>query len=293
VEFRILGPLEVIAEGREVTPARPKQRALLALLLLRANQVVASDELLDALWGEAPPDTAATALHGHVSVLRKLLGTQTIETRPPGYVLRLRPEQIDLGRFEALIEEARKELDPTRKVELLGSALSLFRGEPLSDFRYEGFARDAAARIEDMRLSALEERMEAQVALGKHTDVIPELERLVSAHPLRERLRGQLMLALYRGGRQAEALHVYQEGRQTLSEELGIDPGPMLQELERSILTHDISLEPPPTAPAARAKSRRERKVVSVLFCDLVGFTARSEELDPEDVQALLEPYFA
>ena len=292
VEFRILGPLEVVADGREVTPVRPKQRALLALLLLRANEIVSTDELLDALWGEGPPETASTALHGHVSALRKLLGSDAIQTKPHGYALRIRPEQLDLRRFEALTTAARKEHDPGRRSELLSSALSLFRGEPLSDFRYEGFAREEAARIEDVRLGALEERIEAELELG-HLDLIPELERLVSANRLRERLRGQLMLALYRAGRQAEALHVYQEGRQELAEELGIDPGPVLQELEGRILRQDPSLAPPSSAPTGQPKSRRERKPVSILFCDLVGFTARSEELDPEDVQALLQPYFA
>ena len=226
MEFRILGPLEVVQDGRQLTPVRPKQRVVLALLLLHANEVVATDELLDALWGEAPPETAPTALRGHVSALRKLLGSDTIETRPPGYVLRLRPDQLDLARFEELADEARGEVDPARKAELLRSALALFRGEPLSDFRYDAFAGTKAARISERRLAALEERFEAELALGSHVDVIPELESLVSANPQRERLRGQLMLALYRAGRQGEALHVYQEGRQELSEQLGLDPGP-------------------------------------------------------------------
>ncbi len=251
MEFRILGPLEVIVAGHDVAPARPKQRALLALLLLRANEVVSSEELLDALWGDTPPDTAPTALHGHVSALRKLLGAGAIETRPPGYVLRVRPEQIDLRRFELLVDEARTAADPARAADLLRAALSLFRGEPLSDLRYEDFARDEAGRIEGARLSALEERIDVDLALGRHADLIPELERLVAANGLRERLRGQLMLALYRAGRQAAALQVYREGRRTLSEELGIDPGPALQELEHKILTQDASL----AASALRARA--------------------------------------
>jgi DNA-binding SARP family transcriptional activator len=294
MEFRILGPLEVVDDGRDVTPARPKQRALLALLLLHVNEVVASEDLVDALWGEEPPETALTALHGHVSSLRKLLGAEAIETRPPGYVLRLPPTQIDLGRFEAIVEEARSQRDEARKSELLRTGLSLFRGEPLSDFRYAGFAREQAARIEELRLAALEARIEAELALGRHHDVIPELERLVTTNPLRERLRGQLMLAFYRAGRQADALHAYQEARHELAEVLGLDPGPGLKELERKILGHDPSLEPPAPVKLDHAQSaRRERKLVTVLFCDLVGFTARSETLDPEDVQALLHPYFA
>ena len=294
VEFRILGPLEIVDDGRELTLARPKQRALLALLLLRPNQVVATGELLEALWGDQPPETAPTALYGHVSALRKLLGSQMIETRPPGYLLRLDPGQIDLYRFEALVEEARRERDAARRRELLGAALSLFRGEALSDLRYETFVRDEAARIEDLRRSALEERVEADLALGEQAAVIPELERLVAANPLRERLRGQLMLALYRAGRQAEALQVYQEGRRILAQELGLDPGPALQQLARGILAQDPLLAPPKLAVASEPRARRERKLVSVLLCDLAGCTPASlEEPDPEDMEALLEPHVA
>jgi YVTN family beta-propeller protein len=242
VEFRILGPLEVVADGRDVTPVRHKQRALLALLLLRANHVVASGELLEGLWGEIQPGSAPTALHGHVSALRKLLGSEAIETRAPGYLLRLSPGQLDLERFDGLVAEARADDDPDRKAELLRSALALFRGEPLSDLRYEDFAREEAARITERRLSALEECFEAELALGRHGALIAELQALVAHDPLRERLRGQLMLALYRAGRQASALQVYQDGRHTLAEELGIDPGPSLQELERRILTQDPRL---------------------------------------------------
>jgi YVTN family beta-propeller protein len=245
MEFRILGPLEVIVDGHDVTPARPKQRALLALLVLRANEVVGSEELVDALWGDPPPETALTALHGLVSALRKSLGPEVIETRSPGYVVRLEPDQVDLRRFERLVEEAHAAGDPARTAELLRAALSLFRGEPLSDLRYEDFARDEAARIDGARLNALEERIEVDLALGRHAELIPELERLVAANPLRERLRGQLMLALYRSGRQAAALQVFQEGRRMLAEELGIDPGPALQELEHKILTQDPSLAAP------------------------------------------------
>ena len=293
MEFRILGPLEVVDDDRELTPARPKQRALLALLLLHANQVVASDELLEALWAGRPPKTAPSALHGHVSSLRKLLGAEAIETRPPGYALRLGREQIDLWRFEAILEKGRRELDPARKSELLRSALALFRGEPLADFRYEAFARDEAARIEELRLLALEERIEADLALGGHEDLIPELERLVAANKLRERLRGQLILALYRAGRQAEALQVYQEGRQELAGELGLDPGPVLRELERRVLSHDPSLALPEAVPSAAARPRRERKRVTVLVCDLLGFAGRTPQPDPEDERALFEPHLA
>jgi DNA-binding SARP family transcriptional activator len=293
VEFRLLGPLQVLVDERDVTPARPKQRALLTVLMLRANEVVARDELVEALWGEQPPDTAMTALHGHVSALRKLLGAEAVQTRPPGYVLHVGQEQTDVGRFHALRDAARAEPDPARRAELLGSALSLFRGEPLSEFRYEDFARSDAQQLAEMRSAALEERIEAELVLGRHAELVAELERLLAAEPLRERLRGQLMLALYGAGRQADALHVYREGRRRLAEELGLEPGPALKELEGQILAHDPALTPAAAPSAEPASSpRRERKVVSVLFCDLVGFTARSDELDPEDVQAVLEPYF-
>ena len=295
MEFRLLGPLQVHVGERDVTPARPKQRALLALLLLRANEVVARDDLVEAMWGERPPETAATALHGHVSALRKLLGPDAIETRAPGYVLTVDPDQTDVGRFHALRDAARAEPDPARRATLLGRALSLFRGEPLAEFRYDDFARSEAHALAELRTSALEERIDAELALGRHLELVAELERLVAADPLRERLRGQLMLALYGAGRQAEALHVYREGRRRLAEELGLDPGPALREIEGKILAHDPTLTPAPAATSSAEPApspRRERKVVSVLFCDLVGFTARSDELDPEEVQAVLEPYF-
>jgi DNA-binding SARP family transcriptional activator len=293
VEFRILGPLEIVDDDRELTLARPKQRALLALLLLRANQVVASGELLDAAWGERPPQTAPTALHGHVSALRKLLGAGAIETRPPGYLLRVDPGRIDLGQFQALVQEARNESEVTRRRELLQAALSLFRGEPLADLRDEPFAREEAARIQELRRSAIEERIEADLALGRHAAVVPELERLVAANPLRERLRGQLLLALYRTGRQAEAQHWYLEGRRALAEELGLDPGPALQELWRRILTQDPLLAPPAPVEASKPPVRRERKLVTVLICDLAGRTGPAPERDPEDLEMQLDANLA
>jgi len=178
-DYRLLGPLEVFADECVLTPARPKQRTLLALLLLNLNDVVSSEELLEALWGDSPPETAQTALHGHVSALRKLLGQDVIETRSPGYLLRLAPERTDIGRFEALVEEAGREREPARRAERLRDALSLFRGEPLSDFRFDSFARDHILRIEELRLSAIEERIEAELQLGRHAELIPELQRLV------------------------------------------------------------------------------------------------------------------
>ena len=291
MDVRVLGPFEVVEDGRDLTPARPKQRALLALLLLRRGDVVGTDELIEALWGPEPPETAAKALHGHVSALRKLLGAEAIETRPPGYALRLRPERSDLGRFDALVAEARREADPDSRAELLRRALALFRGEPLSDFRYEDFARAETDRLEGLRLGALEECIDAELELGRHSELVAELERLVTANPLRERLRGELMLALYRSGRQADALQVYQEGRRLLADELALEPGPALKRLEHQILSQDPALAPPSRA-RPPPRPREERKLVTILFCDLIGFTTQAEQLDPEDVRALQRPYF-
>jgi predicted ATPase/DNA-binding SARP family transcriptional activator len=257
-DFRLLGPFEVVADGREVTPARPKQRAALAFLVLNANRVVSTAELAEAIWGESPPKTAQTALHGYVSALRKLLARDTIETRAPGYVLRLSPERTDLGRFQSLVATAGEEPDPGRREEILGAALGLFRGEPLADFRYDAFAREHHLRIEEMRLAATEELLEAKLQLGRHTELVPDLQRLVGVEPLRERMRAQLMLALYRCGRQSAALAVYQQGRRMLADDLGIDPAPELQRLERQILNQDAALDlgPPETPPAGPPPGR-------------------------------------
>ena len=187
--------------------------------------------------------------------------------------------------------EARKETDPDSRADLLRRALALFRGEPLSDFRYEDFARAETDRVEALRLGALEECIDAELELGRHADLVAELERLVTANPLRERLRGELMLALYRSGRQADALQVYREGRRLLADELALEPGPALKRLEHQILSQDPALAPPSRdRPAPRP--REERKLVTILFCDLIGFTAQAEQLDPEDVRALQRPYF-
>ncbi len=291
MEIRILGPLEVSVGGSDVVLARPKQRALLACLLLRANQVVSTDELVQALWGERPPDTANTALQGHVSALRKLLGAEAIATRRPGYVLELAPEETDLGRFEALLGVARGADDPGFRAQTLRDALALFRGEPLADFRYEEFAGDEARRLDEVRLAVLEDRIEADLEVGLHNDVVPELERLVAVHPLHERLREQLMLALYRSGRQADALQVYQSGRRHLDEHLGIEPGPAVRELERRILNQDPALTPvsAPSPGSAPPRPREERKRVTLLLCDVLDARARPQPLDPEDADELMQ----
>jgi predicted ATPase/DNA-binding SARP family transcriptional activator len=254
LEFRLLGPLEVHAGEQLVPLSGHKQRALLAILLMHANEVVAADRLIDALWGGRPPATAATALQVHMSELRKTLkrsgAADVIRTRSPGYVLSVEPERVDVLRFERLLAAARKELvdgDPERAVNTLDEALSLWQGVPLADFQYEPFAHAEAARLEELRLEAVEERIEAELALGRHAEVVGKLEALVSEHPLRERLRGHLMLALYRNGRQADALAVHREGRRLLRDELGLEPGPELRKLQAAILRQDPALivEPP------------------------------------------------
>jgi DNA-binding SARP family transcriptional activator len=247
VKFRLLGRLEVDADGVDLTPVRPQQRALLALLLLRAGEVVANDDLVDALWGPRPPEAAQKAVHGHISALRKRLGAERIETRPPGYRLRLaRGDEVDAHRFERVVAAARTD-GPSARSRKLREALTLFRGEPLSDFRNEEFAVPEALRLEELRLTVVEEQIDAELELGRHAQVVPELERLVVDHPLRERMRAQLMLALYRAGRQADALQAFQEARTRLVDGLGIDPSPALRRLERQILNHDPELAAPGT----------------------------------------------
>ncbi len=264
MEFRVLGPFEVCEGGQPLEIGAGKQRALLAVLLLRSGEVVSTDRLIDALWDEDPPASALNSIHVYVSQLRKALGNGHLETRGHGYLLALEPEQLDLGRFERLLGEGRELLaegEAERAAEVLRAALALWRGPPLSDFASEPFAHGEIARLEELRLSALEERVEADLALGRHAELVPELEALVREHPLRERLRAQLMLALYRSGRQAEALDAYQQARRMLAEELGLEPGRRLQELEGAILRQDPELDPPARmlASVGRAFAPRRR----------------------------------
>lgn len=240
IEFRLLGPLEVLADGRAVTFGGAKQRALLAVLLLEAGRVVSTDRLVDALWSGEPPATAVASLQNFVSQLRKALGAETIETRPPGYLIRIDADQLDLARVRRLVDEARAS-DPSRRARLLGEALGLWRGEPLSELAYESFAQAEIARLAELRLALVEERTEAELALGRHAELVGDLDVLVREHPLRERLRGQLMLALYRSGRQADALAVYRAGRTALVETLGVEPSPLLQQLHASILRQEAA----------------------------------------------------
>src|ERR671931_556291 len=247
-DFGLLGPLSVSREGTELTLGGPKQRALLAILLLDANQAVSADRLIDALWGDHPPDTAKNTLQVYVSQLRKLLPEGSLETVAPGYRLAVDPHALDLSRFEELAQQGRAALgigDAATAAQALGAALALWRGPALADLALEEFAQAEAARLEELRLGVLEDRIEADLALGRHGPLVAELEHLIVENPFRERLRAQLMLALYRSGRQAEALAVYQRTRRTLVDELGIEPAESLRQLEQAILAHDPSLDAP------------------------------------------------
>ncbi len=246
MEFRLLGPLEAFAESGPLRIPAGKQRALLALLLLNANRTVARDQIVDALWGEDVPDSAVKMVQIHVSQLRKLLPEPRLLTRGAGYVLEVGDGELDLLRFERLVTDGRRALaeeDARRARLLLGSALALWRGRSLAEFS-EPFGAHEAPRIEELRLSALEWRIDADLALDHERDVVGELETLVVQHPLRERLRSQHMLALYRSGRHAEALASYQAYRRRLRDELGMEPSSSLRELERLMLRQDASLEP-------------------------------------------------
>jgi DNA-binding SARP family transcriptional activator len=249
IEFRILGPLEATSDGRVLPLGSPKLRALLALLLLHANETVSRDRLIEELWGEEPPASVESAVHVYLSRLRRLLESAGaaggLVRKAHGYRLRLEPEQLDSNRFQSLVREGREALaagEAELAADRFRQALALWRGPALADLQSERFAIDAGARLEEERVAALEQRLEADLALGRHSQLIGELEMLVAEHPYRERLRAQLMLALYRSGRQAEALHAYQEARGTFADDLGIKPGYELKELEQAILRQDPTL---------------------------------------------------
>ena len=247
MEFRILGPLEVIDADRPLPLGGERQRTLLALLLTRANEVVSTDRLIDELWGMRPPRQALNTIQYYISQLRKTLGADRIVTRAPGYMIRVEHDELDLARFEQLSQDG--------SAESLHAALELWRGPALADLAYESFAREEASRLEELRLVVQERRIDADLETGRTAELVSELERLVKEHPLREQLRGQLMLALYRSGRQAEALAAYQAVRSALVEELGIEPGAELQQLERAMLP-----------PSDRSSSRSEPRTTSTLW---------------------------
>ena len=289
MRYRILGPLEVGAKGSPLPISSAKQRALLAILLLHANEVVSVERLIDELWGQSPPETAAKSLQVYVSRLRKALRGNAaggaLLTRPGGYMIRVEPGELDLDRFEKLLADGDKALrqgDGRRAATLLTDALAMWRGPPLTDVEFGSLGHDEIGRLEEMRLRAEEQRIEANLRLGRHAEVIGELEALVAVHPLRERLRGQLMLALYRCGRQAEALEVYRETRRKMVEELGIEPGAGLQKLEQGILRQDPALqasaepeEGRPSLPGTgRARTRRRRVELALVPLGAVAIAA-------------------
>ena len=256
MEYRILGPLEVVGDGRPVVLNAPKPRALLLCLLLRANEAVSADALIDAVWGEQPPSSAAKLVQVYVSQLRRALGEEAIETRPPGYLMALEPEQLDAARFERLLAGGRQAMaaaNPALAASLLRRALALWRGRPLEDAGHADFAIVEVGRLDELRLACVEERMDAELALGRHEEVLAELTALVAEHPLRDRLRVQLMLALYRSGRQADALDAYREAVGVLRDELGLEPGAQLRDVQHAILNHAEWLDAPAPPPAPSA----------------------------------------
>ncbi len=266
IEFRVLGPLEVLRDGEPVRILGDKERALLALLVIHGGEVVSTDQLIDQLWGEDLPDNPANALQAVVSRLRRGLGEDgVIVTRKPGYALQVQQGLVDAARFEDLLRRGTRlgTDDPSTASELLTEALSLWRGSPYADLAYEDLAQQARARLEDLHIAATEEKIGADLALGRNSEALAELERLVSDHPLRERLRGQLMLALYRSGRQGDAIAAYQETRRVLDEELGLDPGPELENVYQQILRQDPALQPTSEAGGSAPRTNIPVRVTS------------------------------
>ena len=278
MRIALLGELEVRGDDdRPVVVTGAKQRALLAVLALQAGRAVPAEQLVDALWGDDPPPAVRNGLQGLVSKLRRALGsTGRVAMRSGGYVLDLPPDAIDVHRYEHLVAEGRAaaDRDPARTIALLAEADSLWRGDALAEFTYEDFASTTITRLSELRLAAAEERLDIELRLGRHQVAIGELEALTSAHPLRERPRGLLMIALYRAGRQADALRVYQDGRRLLAEGLGLEPGPELRQLEAAILAQDASLDAPDAAAgtsAAESNWAEHRSPIPASLTPLVG----------------------
>src|SRR6266536_3478965 len=300
VDFLLLGPLEARQAGRPLRLGSIKHRVLLAKLLLHANQVVSTDELIDTVWGEQPPLTVRQSLQNHVASLRRAIEAtgapanppRTLRTRDPGYLLEVDPDQLDLHRFRRLVDEGRGTLEggeATTAVRLLHEALSLWRGPVLSDVVAAGAAWPELVGIDEERVAALEARLEADIALGRHLEMIGELEGLVRLHPLREHLHGQLMLALYRCGRQADALGAYRAARRILVDELGIEPSLRLQRLEQAILAQDPALELLGPAGAEPAVAVGAEALATAGPARASEPPAEPGERDPEDVSNMLE----
>jgi YVTN family beta-propeller protein len=264
MKFRLLGPPEVASDGRRVTLGGAKQQAVLVYLLLHRNEIVSTERLVGELWPDEDPRRAAKALQMHVLGLRKVLEPERLETHGRGYRLRVDPGELDVDRAEALAKEAAAG-DAAHAADVLQEALTLFRGDPLGVVAYESFATAEATRLRELRLHLLEERLEADLALGRHASLVPELESQVVEHPLRERLRGQLMVALYRSGRQADALAAYREGRRILVE-VGLEPGEELRDLEGRILRQDPTLGPARTPPPPTRTGRPRRRVAAAVL---------------------------
>ena len=299
LEFRILGPLEVSRDGRTVHLGGRRQRVLLAALLVHPDEVVSRERLIEDVWGEEAPASAPNMIQVYVSRLRKALGRDVLVTRAPGYLLCLGEAQLDSMRLAELVVRAREAMAEARTgevLDVLAEALGLWRGPPLADFTYDAFAQGEVRRLEELRLEAIELRIDVELELGRHVRLVGELEQLIALHPFRERLRGQLMLALYRSGRQAEALEAYRTARRTLADELGIKPSPVLCKLEQAILTQDRTLGAVTAEPklsrlteesAASLQSAGPSGTVTFLFTDIEG-SVRAWEENPERMRAAL-----
>jgi YVTN family beta-propeller protein len=296
MEFLLLGPLEVRDGDGPIPLGGAKQRALLASLLLHANEVVGRDRLIDGLWGGQPPATAGHTVETYISRLRRALhdvgSRAALITRPPGYMLRLDPDALDLNRFQRLAGEGRRMLaegNPELAVDLLREALALFRGPPLDDVAFFPFAQVEVGRLEEMRLAALEDRIDADLAAGRRAELVSELNPLVHVHPLRERLQAQLILALYRAGRQADALEAFRAARRNLADELGVQPGASLRRLEQAILEHDASLEAAPTGLVLSDSSFRSEPAAAVVVAPPIAPAAEGER-PPSGPAGVREP---
>jgi DNA-binding SARP family transcriptional activator/class 3 adenylate cyclase len=316
MEFRVLGPLEVIGPSGVIKIGSGLQRAILAILVLHVGETVSTDHLMDEVWGDDPPPSAHHAIGVHVSRLRRALGVDCIESQPRGYRLRAEGSVIDLGRFEVLIAEASRAFvggDPRAAATALAAGLALWRGPALGDLASSHAAQAERARLDELRALAQERRVDAELACGSHLELVPDLRRLVAEMPLREVFHARLMLALYRSGRQADALEVYQRAREVLDRELGVDPGRELEAVQRAVLDHDTTLDltaaAGPERPSGRPadirpselatppilhvpRPRDSRRTVTVLVAEVRGSTLAGESLDPESARLALDRSF-